>query len=458
MLSTWKAIRGVRRSTRKRRCRVAWTAAMLLVIVAIFNTMPSRPQRGGSAIGCVTQEAFHRDALAHLDSTSAAAHSNGSEPCSQFLAAVDEGELDAPACARHQRHPAGHLSIPRVLVQTGRHTCVPKEMFRGSQSMLTTAKQKDVALVHYFFTDEMMRNFTARHCGISFDGGEVLRAFDMLIPGAFRADIFRYCFLYAKGGVYLDLGMHPSSPTFDEGGHLRRTMPFMEMISMAESAGVGLVSAEDNEHGFAYNALLAAVPCHPVLRITLEEAAKRVRSRFYTTEDYGALIITGPQLLRDAILKYLWGVDIDLESVRVRGLRTLELPDGRVNDVFVLRYRRPFHCLSGLIEFTPAALRNTVAMPRDVAVMGDVGANTHILTLWSRRARFCLVQIERFFSRKILRWFHGHRVEGNGGSVVVLHTKTPGYYDEAWPYFGSKHYGVLWSQGPESVYMSKTPL
>ena len=33
---------------------------------------------------------------------------------------------------------------------------------------------------------------------------DVLNAYDSLIPGAYKADLFRYLVLYREGGVYLD--------------------------------------------------------------------------------------------------------------------------------------------------------------------------------------------------------------------------------------------------------------
>jgi hypothetical protein len=35
-------------------------------------------------------------------------------------------------------------------------------------------------------------------------GHEYLRAFDDIVPGAYKADFFRYCWLYKEGGVYAD--------------------------------------------------------------------------------------------------------------------------------------------------------------------------------------------------------------------------------------------------------------
>jgi mannosyltransferase OCH1-like enzyme len=34
---------------------------------------------------------------------------------------------------------------------------------------------------------------------------DVLYAFDSLIPGAYKADLWRYCIIYKYGGIYLDI-------------------------------------------------------------------------------------------------------------------------------------------------------------------------------------------------------------------------------------------------------------
>lgn len=53
---------------------------------------------------------------------------------------------------------------------------------------------------HCLFDDTMCRNFIKEH----FDDS-VLWAFDKLKPGAYKADLWRYCVLYIHGGIYLDI-------------------------------------------------------------------------------------------------------------------------------------------------------------------------------------------------------------------------------------------------------------
>lgn len=50
-----------------------------------------------------------------------------------------------------------------------------------------------------FYTDIDCREFISRY----FDE-RVLRAYDMIIPKAFKSDLFRICYIYIKGGCYFD--------------------------------------------------------------------------------------------------------------------------------------------------------------------------------------------------------------------------------------------------------------
>jgi hypothetical protein len=55
-------------------------------------------------------------------------------------------------------------------------------------------------LSFHFFSDTACRDFLRDHFG-----SEVTAAFDSLRPGAYKADLWRYCVLYRLGGAYLDV-------------------------------------------------------------------------------------------------------------------------------------------------------------------------------------------------------------------------------------------------------------
>lgn len=51
-----------------------------------------------------------------------------------------------------------------------------------------------------FYTDKDIENFLSTHFP-----PEVRQAYDALLPGSFKADLFRYCVLLIYGGVYADI-------------------------------------------------------------------------------------------------------------------------------------------------------------------------------------------------------------------------------------------------------------
>jgi mannosyltransferase OCH1-like enzyme len=53
---------------------------------------------------------------------------------------------------------------------------------------------------HRFYTDDESGSFLSTHFP-----PEVREAYDTLLPGAFKADLFRYCALFINGGLYADV-------------------------------------------------------------------------------------------------------------------------------------------------------------------------------------------------------------------------------------------------------------
>ena len=43
---------------------------------------------------------------------------------------------------------------------------------------------------------------------------DVLEAYDTLLPGAYKADLWRYCILYKMGGIYMDIKYTLSNNTY----------------------------------------------------------------------------------------------------------------------------------------------------------------------------------------------------------------------------------------------------
>jgi mannosyltransferase OCH1-like enzyme len=65
---------------------------------------------------------------------------------------------------------------------------------------VNSIKTKNPDFIHHLFDDDDCRNFIKDNFP-----EDVLYAYDTLIPGAYKADLWCYCILYKKGGIYLDI-------------------------------------------------------------------------------------------------------------------------------------------------------------------------------------------------------------------------------------------------------------
>jgi mannosyltransferase OCH1-like enzyme len=61
-------------------------------------------------------------------------------------------------------------------------------------------KRQHPQFIHHLFDDNDCREFIKK-----FFKPNVLHAYDKLIPGAYKADLFRLCILFIKGGIYMDI-------------------------------------------------------------------------------------------------------------------------------------------------------------------------------------------------------------------------------------------------------------
>ena len=87
--------------------------------------------------------------------------------------------------------------IPRIIHQTWSEP-IDKKKYPNMSRLVESFKQS--GWEYRFYTDEMSVEFLSTHFP-----PEVLEAYDMLRPGAFKADLFRYCVLLIYGGLYADV-------------------------------------------------------------------------------------------------------------------------------------------------------------------------------------------------------------------------------------------------------------
>jgi mannosyltransferase OCH1-like enzyme len=87
-------------------------------------------------------------------------------------------------------------NIPLKIYQTW-HT---KDLIPNLKECVKSIKDNNPEFEHNLFDDDECREFIKNNYN-----QEILWAYDKLYPGAYKADLWRYCILYKTGGIYIDI-------------------------------------------------------------------------------------------------------------------------------------------------------------------------------------------------------------------------------------------------------------
>ena len=165
--------------------------------------------------------------------------------------------------------------IPRLIMQTGYLVRDNVRAMNTTHSFLFS----NPGYRYVFFGNAECLAFMRQHFP------ENVEDYLRLRPGAFRADLFRYCFLYIYGGCYFD-------------HKLICRMPIDDVLHDSDD----LVLCGDWDYlydpdslGDLYNAVIMVRPRHPLMRNAIDQCIYNIRHRLYLD---GAFSITGPTLLK----------------------------------------------------------------------------------------------------------------------------------------------------------------
>jgi mannosyltransferase OCH1-like enzyme len=160
-----------------------------------------------------------------------------------------------------------NLEIPSNIFQTWHSKNLPVSMFLA----ISQIKQTNPRFNYYLFNDEDCRIFIKNY----FDEN-ILNAYDKLIPGAYKADLWRYCVLYKMGGIYLDIKYVPVNK-----------FKFRNLLTseywVTDSDGNGI-----------YNALMVCKAGNQILLNAINRIVENVKNKYYGSS---FLEPTGPLLL-----------------------------------------------------------------------------------------------------------------------------------------------------------------
>jgi hypothetical protein len=199
--------------------------------------------------------------------------------------------------------------VPFIIYQTWHSRTLPPKMSKCVEKL----KKDNPEFEHHLYDDADCRAFIVDN----FDKS-VVDAYDALIPGAYKADLWRYCVLYKKGGVYLDIKFQ-CEPGFslkeltkdDETFILDRpygdlSLPIDVNLALLNSPTFYDMLHEQTSNTWKnkqiglYNAVMASSPNNPVLYECIQSVVKHVKKGYY---GYNPLYPTGPGLLGEVYFK-----------------------------------------------------------------------------------------------------------------------------------------------------------
>jgi hypothetical protein len=168
-------------------------------------------------------------------------------------------------------HEIHKESIPLHIYQTWHSKYDLPEKMRECKE---TLHRQNPEFVHYLFDDNDCRKFIKDNYS-----DDVVKAYDSLIPGAYKADLWRYCILYKKGGVYMDIKF--------------KCADGVKLIDLVHKS----CYVEDYAHGGqrgVYNGVMICKKGDPKLLKAINSIVINVQQKYYGET---ALSPTGPGLL-----------------------------------------------------------------------------------------------------------------------------------------------------------------
>lgn len=175
-------------------------------------------------------------------------------------------ESSIPHNFNHYNHFNKKQRIPKIIHQTFYKSDMDIEYYETCM----INKNMNPEYKYMFYTDEDVNQFIEK------EFPQYLSLYNTVIPGAYRADLFRYMILYKYGGVYIDC----KSSTI---------VPLRDFINPE----IGFVSFLDRPKSSIQIGFMASVPEHSLLKGCIEKAFENVRNKFYGKDQFE---ITGPIL------------------------------------------------------------------------------------------------------------------------------------------------------------------
>lgn len=162
-------------------------------------------------------------------------------------------------------------SVPLVVYQSWGYRKIPYYMQQTIEANMKLNSEFDF----YIFSDEDCQKFIEDNYE-----NDVAIAFNTLKPGAYKSDLWRYCVLYKRGGIYMDIKM-------------KCVEPLITLVRRYPVLFVNDIPYNNISNGI-WNGFMISTPENPIFKKCISEIVENCRMKLYKRN---ALDITGPHLL-----------------------------------------------------------------------------------------------------------------------------------------------------------------
>lgn len=170
--------------------------------------------------------------------------------------------------------PFSDSVIPLKIFQTWSTKNLPIHMERNSLLL----QKQNPQFEYFLYDDQDCIDFIKKHFGL-----EVLDAYNTLVPGAYKADLWRYCVLYVHGGIYLDMKMRCV-------GDFRLIELTKQEHYVKDRENSGFIKGDIG----IYNAVMIQRPKNPLMLDCINQIIENIKNLEY---GFSFLYPTGPGLL-----------------------------------------------------------------------------------------------------------------------------------------------------------------
>ena len=165
-----------------------------------------------------------------------------------------------------------NTNVPLDIYQTW----FTKDLPPGMISCIIKLRKDNPQFKFHLFDDNDCKKFIKEHFGI-----KVYDVFENLIPGAYKADLWRYCILYKNGGIYIDIKFHTNN------FNLKQLTDNNYFVKDRDGRW------EKNKIGI-YNGFMISKPKNPIFLNCINDIIKNVNSGYM---GLNPLYPTGPGLM-----------------------------------------------------------------------------------------------------------------------------------------------------------------